>query len=282
MFSTNVITLQGMNAARAILAGGKKITITRAVGGESVSLEGGLPAMTALPGVNQTLSVVSLIQGNNGPELLLRIASAGLQTAYTLRQIGIYAKLDDEVEILFQILQDETGVSVPAESDSVGITLDLKIGLAVDVGEAAVTLDSAAYVTYGQLQVIMGDVPRTRDSVTFSVAPQNWERNLTPSGDPVPLGLDWRAVIRDGRFSASYFPLVIFHSGFLPVTARHGVSSHCDIEDGVLYLYAQEKPESVLMGECHMLITEQSELSGLPVEAGASGGGTWGDLFGLS
>ena len=282
MFSTNVVTFQGMNTARALLAGNKTMIITRAVGGSGVASESGLPALTVLPHINQELSIVSLIQGNNGPELLVRIASAGLQSAYTLHQIGIYARLDDEEEFLFQILQDEGGVNIPAQSEAVGITLDVRVGLAVEVGEATVTLDSAAYVTYGQLQVIMGDVPRTRDSVTFSVAPQNWERNLTPSGDPVPLGLDWRAVIRDGRFSASYFPLVIFHSGFLPVTARHGVSSHCDIEDGVLYLYAQEKPESVLMGECHMLITEQSELSGLPVEAGASGGGTWGDLFGLS
>lgn len=281
MFSTNVITLQGMNAARALLAGGKKITITRAVGGESVSLEGGLPAMTALPGVNQTLSVVSLIQGNNGPELLLRIASAGLQTAYTLRQIGIYAKLDDEEEILFQILQDETGVSVPAESDSVGITLDLKIGLAVDVGEAAVTLDSAAYVTYGQLQVIMGDVPRTRDSVTFSVNPSQWEESLTGAGEPVYPGLCWQAVIQNARFSNAYFPLLLFHPSALPATARYGISTFCDMRDGELYLFAREKPETGLVCECRMFITEASELNALPVEPGVSGSATWGALFGL-
>ena len=281
MFSTNVITLQGMNAACALMAGGRTLSITRAVGGSGVSSESGLPALTVLSHVNQELPIVNLIRGSNGPELLVRIESAGLQTAYTLHQIGIYARLDNEEEFLFQILQDEAGVNVPAQSEAVGITLDLRIGLAVEVGNATVTLDSAAYVTYGQLQVIMGDVPRTRDSVPFSVAPQNWERNLTPSGDSVSLGLDWRALIRDDRFSSSYFPLVLFHSGFLPITARYGVSSHCDMEDGVLYLYAQEKPESVFMGECHMFITERSELSGLPVESGASGGGTWGSLFGL-
>ena len=281
LFSTNVLTLQGMNAARALLAGGRTMTITRAVGGESVSSESGLPAMTALPRVNQTLSIVCLLQGNNGPELLIRIASAGLETAYALHQIGVYARLDDEEEFLFQILQDEAGVNVPAQSEAVGITLDLRIGLGVDIGDATVTLDSAAYVTYGQLQLIMGDVPRTRDSVAFSVAPNQWESSLTGLGTPVYPGLYWQAVIRDSKFSDKHLPLLLFHPTSLPATAQYGVSRLCDMKHGELYLFAQEKPETPLIGECHMFITQRSDLSGLPVEPGASGRRTWGSLFGL-
>ncbi|MBQ6207110.1 MAG: hypothetical protein IJK52_08510 [Oscillospiraceae bacterium] len=281
MFNTNVITLQGMNAARALLAGNRTMVITRAVGGSEVSSASGLPAMTALPRVNQTLSIVCLLQGNNGPELLIRIASAGLETAYALHQIGVYARLDDEEEFLFQILQDEAGVNVPAQSEAVGITLDLRIGLAVEVGDATVTLDSAAYVTYGQLQGIMGDVPRTRDSVAFSVDPNQWESSLTGAGAPIFPGLYWQAVIRDSKFSDKHLPLLLFHPTSLPATARYGVSAFCDMEYGELYLFAQEKPETPLIGECHMFITQRSDLSGLPVEPGASGRRTWGSLFGL-
>ena len=281
MFNTNVITLQGMNAARALLAGNRTMVITRAVGGSEVSSASGLPAMTALPRVNQTLSIVCLLQGNNGPELLIRIASAGLETAYALHQIGVYARLDDEEEFLFQILQDEAGVNVPAQSEAVGITLDLRIGLAVEVGDATVTLDSAAYVTYGQLQIIMGDVPRTRDSVTFSVNPNQWEESLTGAGEPVYPGLYWQAVIRNERFSHAYSPRILFHPSSIPRTAAYGVSVFCDMRDGELYLFSQEKPQTGLICECHMLITAQSELAGLPVEPAASGGRTWGSLFGL-
>lgn len=279
MFSTNVMTLQGINAARALLTGNKTMTITRAVGGSNISSVSGLPAMTALPRVNQTLSIVSLIQGASGPELLIRIASAGLETAYTLHQIGVYARLDDGEEFLLQILQDETGVNVPAQSEAVGITLDIKIGIAVDVGEATVTLDSAAYVTYGQLRIIMGDVPRTRDSVAFSVSPNQWESSLTGLGAPIYPGLYWQAVIRDEKFSNQYLPLLLFHPSCLPATAQYGVSTFCDMQYRELYLFAQEKPATPLIGECHMFITAQSELAGLSVEPGASGRRTWGSLF---
>ena len=136
MFDKNTITAQGLEMIRSLLTGGKQLIFTRAVGGESVSSESGLPAMTALPRVNQTLSIVCLVQGNNGPELLIRIASAELETAYALHQIGVYARLDDEEEFLFQILQDENGVNIPAQSEAVGITLDVRAGLAVEVGAA--------------------------------------------------------------------------------------------------------------------------------------------------
>ena len=281
MFNANVITLQGMNAVRVLVGGDRKMVITRAVGGSGVSSESGLPALAALPRVNQTLSIVSLTHGASGPELLIRVSSSGLQTAYTLRQVGIYARLDGEEEFLFQILQDETGVSVSAESDAVGITLDVTVGIAVDAASASVTLDSAAYVTYAQLQAALGDVPRIRDSVTFSVAPNQWEDSLNGAGEPVYPELYWQAVIRNERFSSAYFPLALFSPVSLPATAEYGVSPHCDMQNGELYLFAQERPQTALICECHMFLTDRSELGALPVETGAVGR-MWGSLFGLS
>ena len=275
MFSTNIVTLQGMNTVRVLLMGGKTLRITRAVGGSAVSSESGLPAMTALPVVNQTLSVVCLIQGNDGPELLIRIASAGLETAYALHQIGIYARMDDEEEFLFQILQDENGANIPAQSEAVGLTLDVRAGLAVEVGEATVTLDSAAYVTYEQLRHALTDVPTMPGSVAFSVTPLQWEQNP----NSLQTGFGFRAVVSDARFSAEGVPLVLFAQESLPVANFCGVSSACQTRDGELYLYAKEVPENAtLAGECHMLIPGAGASN-----AGAIGGnGTWGALFGLS
>ena len=277
LFSTNVLTLQGMNAARALLAGGRTMTITRAVGGELARYGRAAGRLD----YDLTETAIRVRQYGWQQNINVPPASAGLETAYALHQIGVYARLDDEEEFLFQILQDENGVNIPAQSEAVGITLDVRAGLAVEVGEATVTLDSAAYVTYGQLQVIMGDVPRTRDSVTFSVNPNQWEESLTEAGEPVYPGLYWQAVIRNEQFSHAYFPRILFHPSSIPLTAAYGVSVFCDMRDGELYLFSQEKPQTGLICECHMLITAQSELAGLPVEPAASGGRTWGSLFGL-
>lgn len=275
MFNQNVITLQGMEAARDILAGGKTLSITRAVGGSGVSSESGLPALTVLPHVNQELSIVHVIRGASGPELLVRIASSGLQTAYTLHQIGIYAKVDNGAEILFQILQDENGIGIPDAGDAVGFALDVKVGIAVDNADAVVTLDSAAYVTYGQLRDALADVPTMPERIAFSVAPLQWEQNP----DSAQTGFAFRGVVSDARFSADGVPFVLFSPESLPVANFYGVSTSCQTRDGELYLYAMEIPEnSTLEGECYMLFPGAGASN-----AGAIGGnGTWGALFGLS
>ena len=273
MFDKNTITAQGLEMIRSLLTGGKQLIFTRAVGGSDTSTEGELYALTALPSENQTLALTAVTRGQSGSVLSVRIASQGLESEYTLRQVGIYAKLDDNgTETLLQVAQDETGVRIPAQSDSAGMTLDLSIGIKADIGEAAVMIDSSAYVTTGQLYDALGDVVRTRTSVQFYIAPEEWEE--IPDGDMPVNGLLWQVCLRNDRFSRNYVPYVIFDAHSILETMRYGISVKSDMLDGELYLYAEEKPEVAISGDCYMLMMDPYSLNGSVIR-----NGTWGNLF---
>ena len=277
---SNVITGRGAELIRELLAGNKKLIFTRAVGGDGVCTDSELPALTALPSENQTLALTDMISDSNGPRLSVRVSSNGLQSAYTLRQIGVYAKLDDNgTETLLQVAQVEPEINIPAQSDTVGMTLDLSIGIAVDIGDAAVIIDNSAYVTTRQLHNTVCDVVRTRNSVNFIIQNNAWESENAG----VFTGPYWKATVLNDRFSNDYFPLVTFDPEIIREGAQYGLSSECDMRDGKLYLYAIAKPEVTIYGTCRMLITESPAISGAAILNGGSGNvgdnGTWGGLF---
>ena len=276
IFNQHVITTRGLEMIRELLTGDKKLRFTRVVGGSNPSKESELPTLTALPSENQTLALTGITKGQSGPALRVRVASHGLENEYTLRQVGIYAKLNDNgTETLFQITQDETGVRIPAQSDTAGMTLDLSVGIAVDIRDAAVMIDSSAFVTTGQLYDALGDVVRTRASVQFYVAPEEWEE--IPDGDMPLNGLWWQVCLRNERFSRDYVPHVIFDAHSILETMRYGISVKSDMLDGELYLYAGEKPEAPVSGDCYMLMMDPYTVNGSVIFNNQNG--KWGDLF---
>ena len=275
----NVITAQGAELIRGLLTGNKKLIFTRAVGGSGACTDSELPALTALPSENQALTITSMKSGSVGPVLGVRVSSNGLNESYTLKQIGVYAKLDDNgTETLLLVTQNEPGTRIPAQTETTGMTLDLSIGIAVDIGDAAVMIDSSAYVTTGQLQNTLCDVVRTRNRVSFSVVPGQW---INVVNDDLP-GLLWQAAVSNDLFSEDYSPQVFFYPASFPLANQYGVSVHCDMENGKLILYAQKKPEAQISGEVLMLLEDSSAISGAVILNGGNGivsGGAWGDLF---
>ena len=279
--SRNIITGRGAELIRELLTGNKKLIFTRAVGGDSICTDSELPALTALPSENQTLALTDMISDGNGPRLSVRVSSNGLDESYTLRQIGVYAKLDDNgTETLIQVAQVEPEIRIPAQSETTtGMTIDLSIGIDVDIGDAVVLVDSSAYVTTQQLHNTVCDVVRTRNRVAFNVSLGDWESESAG----VFTGTYWKATVSNDRFSKDYFPWIAFDPESIRQGAKYGLSSYCNMVDGKLYLYATAKPDNGVIGEVLMLITESSAISGAAILNGGSGNvsdnGTWGGLF---
>ena len=151
---TNAVVTDAGQALQASLAGtGKGFSFTRAASGAGVAA-GDLAAQTALTDERQALSLQPA-QTLAGAKIRLQavLSNNGLQTGYTMHQLGIFAKAEDsETEVLYAIAQDETGDAIPAAASAPGFSVDWTyiVGYG-NAGQVTVTLDPAGVVDFGSV-----------------------------------------------------------------------------------------------------------------------------------
>ncbi len=118
----SVMTEKGL-ALLSKLISGTRLSITRAVTGSGYVSPSTLTSQTAVSGEKQTLTFRQISYPEEGKcSLPCRLTNSGLNTGYTVKQVGLYATDPDEGEILFFITQAENGggTDVPSESESPG------------------------------------------------------------------------------------------------------------------------------------------------------------------
>ena len=142
-----VVTNAGISLLKQVLAGAK-LDVSSAMGGTGTVSPASLMAQTALTNPKQSIAIVAATETPAGRKLRLEIHNQGLATAYTLNQIGIWAKIDPGAPVLFAILQDDPGIQVPAQSTNPEFVLYfyalLQFG---NEGEVEVVLDPEALVS---------------------------------------------------------------------------------------------------------------------------------------
>ena len=162
MSGTNaVITDAGHRLQAALLGTGKGLVFTRAVTGAGLA-EGELAAQTAVTEERQTLSLqpaMPLEDAKTRVQVLL--SNAGLEAGYTMHQLGFYAKAQDaEEEILYALVQDETGDIIPADAESPGFTADWSYVFAYgNADSVTVTVDPAGMITWDKVGAAGGVAP---------------------------------------------------------------------------------------------------------------------------
>ena len=149
---TNAVITAAGQAMQAALAGtGKGFTFTRAASGAGTAA-GELSTQTALTDERQTLSLQpgETVEGNK-KKIQVVLSNAGLQTGYTMHQLGFFAQAEDsEDEILYAIVQDETGDAIPSAADSPGFSVDWTYIFSYgSADEVSVTLDPAGVIGWG-------------------------------------------------------------------------------------------------------------------------------------
>lgn len=153
MWNDAVIT----NAGRELLSRwttGETLEITRAATGQGTASAVQLMAQTSLVSEKQAMSIVE--KGErvaNGVRIRLQITSKGVQAAYTINQIGIWARVGSEAEVLVAIYQDATGVRAPSESEMADYIFTFYATIqTTNDGEIVFTVDPLAAVTNDRFQ----------------------------------------------------------------------------------------------------------------------------------
>lgn len=168
--------------------GGKKVTITAAKSGTDTVPESELKEQSVLSGTMRNATIANATNQPEGYRVTLRVTNTGVKSSYIFKQLGLFATVEDESEVLFAILQSENGETVPDESEL--YTYDVSLIIAIsDTSNITVNVDKTSYVTEEELdghkadktnphgvtkaQVGLGDVPNvsTNDQTPIYTVP---------------------------------------------------------------------------------------------------------------
>lgn len=145
MWEVATITDAGSNLLASWITG-TELRITRAAAGSGTVADADLYALTALKEQKQSMSIVGMSQDENGVTVKLQLEAA--TDAYTLQQIGVFAKVGSGTEALLAVFQDNVGISIPAASTSQSFIYNFFATIAVNnTGTLTIEIDGGASVT---------------------------------------------------------------------------------------------------------------------------------------
>ena len=161
-WSQSVITDAGAALLSASVAG-TELVISSAVGGTGLTDEDDMKGMTQLHEQKQILSLTRLDRLDGATRIRFQIKNVGVSTAYQLQQVGIYGKLQgDSDETLLLVVQDETGVEIPAASTVEDFLVEMYVVVSI-TNEAVITIetDQAALVSQAEFNVLKAEIAET-------------------------------------------------------------------------------------------------------------------------
>ena len=104
-------------ALTAKTAVGACLRVTRVVGGSGHTTD--VPNAVQLPEIRQTLTVGAARCAGDTAVLPVTLAAVGLESSYTLTELGVYAEDPNEGEILYCVYRLDEPVTIQAGSDTV-------------------------------------------------------------------------------------------------------------------------------------------------------------------
>jgi hypothetical protein len=133
---------------------GNGLEITRVTGGFSVYSAASLMIQTRTTAPEIPLAVAGVKSTASGRQITIRVDNKGAESAYTLRQVGVYAKEKGTAGngVLLALIQDSKGVEIPANSANPEFILEFGFLLPIsNECEIHVRLDPNILVTYEKM-----------------------------------------------------------------------------------------------------------------------------------
>ena len=146
VYKAAVVTAAGQNLIARAMADNKAILFTSMkTSSHAYPLETDITALTELLDVVQSVGPSSTqVINDHVAQVSARFDNEGITRRYLIQTIGLYARLDDEREILFSVLQAETPDEMPVQSSVSPSAFIYNIQLAVqNVSEITMTVNPA-------------------------------------------------------------------------------------------------------------------------------------------
>lgn len=184
---TGVVTNAGNDLLNKWVSG-KTLHLTAAEAGGGTVPEAALLAQTSVSGTLEGSGVrlTGYSRIPNGVQLRIQIAAP--EESYTLRQIGVWAKLDGEAAELLALFQSREGVPIQGRSDYPDFSYTFYGAIALDnTGKFEVHVDTSAIVS---LETLRNEIDRLKlelftNTLTLPLTADSGEALLTSSGTPL-------------------------------------------------------------------------------------------------
>ena len=153
---------------------GTTLYITKVETGKGIVPEVDMRAATALDDPVDEGEVTTASPMQAGTQFRLSIGA--YTSAYVLKEVGIFAKVDDGDEVLLALLQNSEGVSIAAYGDFPDFVYRLSVPMPIsNTDNISFTVDPNAYVSYSEFAEIVdliGDtaLPTTAQTITGAIA----------------------------------------------------------------------------------------------------------------
>lgn len=171
------------NAGAAMLAqiagGGHTLTILSASAGTGTRSQSEMASATALVAEKGEITIAEKQYRSDCVKIWTRISP--ISAAYTVKEIGVWAKVDDGSKTLFSIHQNTDGVIIPSSSDDPNFIFDLICTYAPsNMDNFSVTVDPTSVVTQTQIadvvrftDQVLTDAQKTRVQENIGAAPES-------------------------------------------------------------------------------------------------------------
>lgn len=284
----SVVTDAGVGMLNDLMAG-RRMTICSAWGGTESAPPEVLARQTDVSGGRWKLDLLDLVKLPEGKLVRVQINNAGLNEGYTIRQIGVFARVDDEPERLLFILQEERGVEIPPVSENPSFTLevqglvyitnDVEIRINLEESKAIVTLDMLAQQLAGHNTDPYAH-PNLLDqnngqTTIVSIPVSAWQED-----EDGPCA--YRAEIACEDATAAHIPYVSLDGPSMKAAESSGLSNIAEAADGVLRFWSRTVPQTELIGRaalfgpgsggstgCTIPTATASRLGGIKVQHGS-------------
>lgn len=145
------LTNMGADLQAKINAGVTTLALTK-IGLGSGSSSGSINALTQMLNKVQDVQISKITPNNNIVEVDFTLTNKGLNAAYKMSEMGIFATDPDEGEILFAYMTDSSPDTMPADGSATVVSLDVTLNITFsNTGNVSATIDTGAFVTHENL-----------------------------------------------------------------------------------------------------------------------------------
>lgn len=181
MWDQSVVT----NAGKQLMGNwtsGQTLVIDGAKAGAGTVAAAALLQQTTVTQEKQTLSILSAKPAGNGTQFHVQITAP--ETAYTAKQIGIYAHVGTGASQLIALYQDDTGIAVPSIAEMPDFVYAFYATIqGANAGSISVTLDTEALVSRSTLDTLLAEKAGVADyTATIGTA---WSGSAAPYAQEV-------------------------------------------------------------------------------------------------
>lgn len=160
-----IMTNGGVELLKGML-GGARLSIIRAAIGSDVLSDEEIKTLTDLNNKIPAYVQVIKLSETDCETVQVRISNLGVTESAVMRQVGLYAKIDDGIDVLLAVYQNDFGEEIPSYAEYPNLSLKFNAGLDISITDnIVVKVNHSAFATFEDLEAVQKQITELSEKV---------------------------------------------------------------------------------------------------------------------